>query len=175
MATLVAGTLLIFAACGREPNETHQSDKDKELEALRALPYVQWSEGADAKLRGVVVHDRDRAWRGANLYTNDRDEVYLMDMEGRRLHTWRLPATEHGHCEHAEILSEDRLGVLCVNDALYILDRRSNVVVEHRDKVHHDLAPSPMGASSSPTSRSTSTARGWSTSTSSRGSTLAAR
>ena len=31
--------------------------------------------------------------------------------------------------------------MVCVNDALFILDRRSNVVFEHRAKVHHDVAP----------------------------------
>jgi len=158
-AALAAGVLLLLAACGGSAKDQatprdHDKHEDKDLEALRALPYVRWSEGADAKLRGVVVHDRERAWRGVNLYTNDRDEVYLMDMEGRRLHTWRLPETPHGHCEYAEILDgdsgaddgADRIAVVCVNDALYILDRRSNIVLEHRDKVHHDLAPLADGS-----------------------------
>jgi hypothetical protein len=122
------------AANGRER-------RDADLDALRALPYVHWSGRADPALRGVVLHDRSRAWPGVNLYTNDRDQAYLMDMEGRRLHTWRVPETRHHHCEHAELLDDGKLAVICVNDALFILDRRSDVLLDHRAKVHHDLAP----------------------------------
>src|SRR4030095_12647387 len=79
----------IGSGCGKEARPSRDG-----AEALRALPYVHWSTGADPKLRGVVRHDRARAWAGVNLYTNDRDAAYLMDMDGRRLHTWRLPETE---------------------------------------------------------------------------------
>ena len=88
-----------------------------------------------------MLHDRARAWSGVNLYTNDRDRAYLMDMDGRRLHTWRLPATDQQHCEHAELLDDRKIAVVCVNDALFVLDARSNIVLEHRAKVHHDIAP----------------------------------
>jgi hypothetical protein len=96
-------------------------------------------------LRGVTLHDRDRAWPGVNLYTNDRDQAFLMDMEGKRLHTWRFPETEQQHCEYSELLADGNLAVVCVNDALFVLDRRSNVVLEHRAKVHHDVAPLANG------------------------------
>ena len=125
----------------RHPSATPRADRDRDVEALRALPYVHWSGGADSKLRGVVLHDRARAWSGVNLYTNDRDAAYLMDMDGRRLHTWRLPDTDQQHCEYAELLADGKLAVVCVNDALFVLDARSNVVLEHRAKVHHDVAP----------------------------------
>jgi outer membrane protein assembly factor BamB len=112
----------------------------QDVEALRALPYVHWTAGADRSLRGVVRHDRGRAWQGVNLYTNDADEAYLMDMDGGRVHTWRIPPTPQQHCERAELLDGGRLAVICVNDALFVLDSRSNVLLEHRAKVHHDLA-----------------------------------
>ncbi|HVR29064.1 MAG TPA: arylsulfotransferase family protein, partial [Thermoanaerobaculia bacterium] len=97
-------------------------------------------EGTDPGLRGVVHHDPARAWPGLNLYTNDADEAYLMDMDGRRVHRWRLPKTPKQHCEHAELLAGGELAVVCVNDGLFVLDRSSNVLYEHRRKVHHDVA-----------------------------------
>ncbi|HEX2463687.1 MAG TPA: arylsulfotransferase family protein [Thermoanaerobaculia bacterium] len=137
---LLGAALVISLACA-SPESDAGAGRDRGVEALRALPYVHWSAGADAKLRGVVLHDRERAWSGVNLYTNDRDRAYLMDMDGRRLHTWRLPATDQQHCEYAELLGGGKLAVVCVNDALFVLDAGSNVVLEHRGKVHHDIAP----------------------------------
>jgi hypothetical protein len=81
-----------------------------------------------------------------NLYTNDRDAAYLMDMDGRRVHTCRIPETRQQHCEHAEPLGSGKLAVVCVNDALFVVDSDSNVLVEHRAKVHHDVAPLDDGA-----------------------------
>jgi outer membrane protein assembly factor BamB len=142
LRTALGAALAIASACASpESDAASDRDRDRGVEALRALPYVHWSAGADATLRGVVRHDRGRAWPGVNLYTNDRDRAFLMDMDGRRLHTWRLPATDQQHCEYAELLADGKLAVVCVNDALFVLDARSNVVLEHRAKVHHDLAP----------------------------------
>ena len=127
------------ASPGGEAREAVLPNEDA-TEALRALPYVQWSPGADRRLRGVVLHDPARAWQGWNLYTNDTDEAYLLGMDGRRAHTWRIPKTRRQHCEQAELLPGGNLAVVCVNDALFVLDRRSNVLLEHRSKVHHDVA-----------------------------------
>jgi hypothetical protein len=63
-----------------------------------------------------------------------------MDMDGRRLHTWRIPETAHRHCEYAELIGDGKLAVVCVNDALFVLDRHSKVLLEHRAPVHHDVA-----------------------------------
>jgi hypothetical protein len=130
--------LVTMAACARSGDPDRGDDA---AAALRALPYVQWSEGADPRLRGVVLHDRERAWAGVNLYTNDGDEAYLMDMEGRRFHRWSIPETRKQHCEYGELLADGALAVVCVNDALFVLDRQSRVLLEYRRKVHHDVEP----------------------------------
>jgi hypothetical protein len=149
-APAVAISLTLALACSApEPEDVADRDRDpsreRAVEALRALPYVHWSGGADTEKRGVVLHDRERAWPGVNLYTNDRDQAFLMDMDGRRLHTWRFPESRQQHCEYAELLADGNLAVVCVNDALYVLDRGSNVVLGHRAKVHHDVAPLANG------------------------------
>src|SRR5436305_238218 len=54
----------------------------EDLEAVRALPYAQWDNPTTARLSGVTRYDPRRSAAGLNLYTNDHDEVYLIDMKG---------------------------------------------------------------------------------------------
>lgn len=118
---------------------TVEEPADEDLTALVALPYLSWSEDADPEKLGVTLWDEERAWRGFNLYTNDVNEAYLMDMAGRRLHTWILP-DGYTHCEHFELLVGAEIAVVCVREALLKLDRESNVVWELDKLVHHDVA-----------------------------------
>lgn len=113
---------------------------DEDLTALVALPYLSWSdEEADPAKLGVTVWDKERAWSGLNLYTNDVNEAYLMNMAGRRLHTWRLPE-EFTHCEHFELLPGGGIVMVCVGQGLVKLDRDSNVLWELPKRIHHDVA-----------------------------------
>jgi len=82
----------------REPADQATATTDEDLTALLALPYLSWSdEEADPEKLGVTIWDEERAWNGYNLYTNDVNEAYLMDMGGRRLHSWIL-SEEYAHC-----------------------------------------------------------------------------
>jgi len=113
---------------------------DEDFTALVALPYLSWSdEEADPEQLGVTLWDEERAWTGFNLYTNDVNEAYVMDMAGRRLQAWTLPE-EYTHCEHFELLAGGSIGMVCVGQGLVKLDRESNIVWELRQRVHHDLA-----------------------------------
>lgn len=113
---------------------------DEDLSALVALPYLSWSEEEiDPEQLGITHWDQVRAWDGINLYTNDVNEAYLMDMEGRRLHTWTLPE-KYVHCEHFELLAGGRAAVVCVGQGVVVVDRQSSVIWELKKPVHHDLA-----------------------------------
>ena len=107
--------------------------------ALMALPYAGWDDNADDSLLGVTALDEDRAWPGFNLYTNEENEVHLLDMTGRRVHTWTL-ARRFVHCELPELLGSGELLVVCVGQALVRVDWHSNVVWRKRLNVHHDVA-----------------------------------
>jgi hypothetical protein len=139
LMALVAG----LGACGDEgtpdtPEAAVAADED--LKALVALPYLSWTtEEADPEKLGVTIWDTERAWSGLNLYTNDVNEAYLMDMSGRRLHTWTLPE-EFTHCEHFELLPGGGIVVVCVGQGLVRLDRRSKVLWELDKRIHHDVA-----------------------------------
>jgi len=109
-----------------------------ELEFLQALGYVEWDPDADEALRGVTHHDPTRTAPGYNLYTNDVDEVYLQDLEGKQLHMWQLRGRRH--CEHAELLDDGSLIVVCEGEELVRLGWNSNVLLKIKGPVHHDVA-----------------------------------
>jgi len=134
---------MVVWSCGRAPLPASPDDEpapDEDLTALVALPYLSWSdEEADPEQLGVTFWDEENAWTGFNLYTNDVNEAYLMDMAGRQLHSWTLPE-EFTHCEHFELLAGGSVAMVCVGQGVVKLDRDSNILWELRKPVHHDLA-----------------------------------
>lgn len=107
--------------------------------ALMALPYAGWDDTADASLLGVTAYDEERAWPGFNLYSNEGNRVFLLDMHGRGVHAWRLPR-RYNLCELPELLDSGDLLVVCVDQAMIRLDWHSNVLWQKRLRVHHDVA-----------------------------------
>jgi len=133
----------VTGGCAGAPDAKEKQDQtevDEDLTALVALPYLSWSEEeANPKQQGVTLWDQERSWEGLNLYTNDVSEAFLMDMGGKRLHTWKLP-DDYTHCEHFELLDGGSIVMVCVGQALVKLDRESNIIWELRKPFHHDLA-----------------------------------
>jgi outer membrane protein assembly factor BamB len=107
--------------------------------ALLALPYSEWDENTDPSQLGVTVHDPERAWPGWNLFTNEAKEAHLIDLDGRRVHTWWAPKGIN-HCELAELLDDGDLLLVCLNQGLVRLDWDSNLIWMARHNVHHDVA-----------------------------------
>lgn len=131
--------LLALALAGCQTASEEAPSVDDDLESLAAVPYLKWSEDeADALLSGVTQWERERAWDGVNLFTNDRDELYLMDMSGRLLHKWTLPPGFE--CEYFDLLAGGQAIAVCAGQGLVRLDRDSNVVWIYRGSVHHDVA-----------------------------------
>lgn len=106
-------------------------------EALRALPYVAGTADPEADRSGVVLHDRERAEPGLNLYSPVTEaRAYLADMEGRVLHEW---ARGDDPWQHVELLPDGGLLATVVDKRLLKLDRRSRLVWEARGRFHHSL------------------------------------
>ena len=112
----LVGTVIGLQGCAVDETEEQDSiSDDEDLAALVALPYLSWTEeDVDPEQLGVTLWDGERAWSGLNLYTNDVNEAYLMDMEGRRLHTWSL-SEDYNHCEYFELLAGGEIAVVCVS------------------------------------------------------------
>jgi hypothetical protein len=95
--SLMAALLpLVVFLCGcAGPSATESADADSQpdasdFERLRALGYVEVGDPLPADARtGVLIHDRDRARPGLNMFTNAHFcSTQLMDMNGEILHSW---------------------------------------------------------------------------------------
>jgi hypothetical protein len=104
---------------------------------------VSWDDAPNDKI-GVTVHDRARTNPGYNLYTNDADEAYLLDLDGNVVHTWRLGGRKR--FEHAELLDDGKLATVWLGQSLTVLDWDSNVVWDLPLRIHHEVAVRPDGS-----------------------------
>jgi hypothetical protein len=74
---------------GEDPAQEADRDAAEALRSLESLGYLGSEEEADGRPVGLLLHDRERAWPGLNLYTSGHAaEAVLMDMEARLLHRW---------------------------------------------------------------------------------------
>ena len=127
-----------------EPKAERDLVVGDELGALRELGYVDWDEGADEALKSVTKFDAERTAPGFNLYTDDVDEVILLGLDGKRVHSWKLPGRKF--CEFAELLPNGLLAVVCNREGLVLLNWDGSLVWEHEIAAHHDVAFAPDGS-----------------------------
>ena len=127
-------------------------EEESEIMRLVTLGYVSGSVPAPDE-SGVAVHDRGRAFQGLNLYTSGHAaEAFLLDMDGRVLHTWGKPSADvwpgyEGPVEDAEhqlwrrVHLFDNGDLLAVYDWLGIIkvDRESRLLWSREGRNHHDL------------------------------------
>ena len=161
------GFLLLFslavvsAGCGEGAKP--RLEKEPDIDALRALPYVGYSARKADGRQGVVVLDRERSQPGLNLASyHSLCKAELFDERGRTVRSWH-----HGPCRfwgHAELLETGDLVVpvsgLRRGDAaleeleeeprmwgpyLLRLDYEGNVVWTKKITSHHDVELTPEG------------------------------
>ena len=134
---------------GASADDDEQSEQDLGyLEELAHLGYVDFGvPDANGEAAGVLVHDRDAAWSGINLYTSLPDSAaLLMDMEGRVLHTWRDRSGIDTRWSRVELLPDG--DVLCVSPKEnYLLRMAWDGTVRWRVEIdaHHDVRLTPEG------------------------------
>lgn len=127
-------------AADASPAKTRPDVSREDLEMLRSLPYANWSqEKAEVELKGVVRHDREKAFPGTNVFTDNRSTGYLMDMTGKIIHRWRFPRIP-GQWEHIELLENGMAMALCVEKCLCKLGRDSRLIWLSKIKTNHDIA-----------------------------------
>lgn len=141
--------LIILLVSGRRERAADDS-KDpnvRRLERLRSVPYTSVTETpVDSTGSGVLVHDRDRAYDGYNLYCSRiSPEVRLIGMDGELVHMWTHPSDTSSIWDHAIMLENGDVVVIEKFKYLLRLDWGSNPVWKKPMDVHHDIVPLPDG------------------------------
>jgi hypothetical protein len=102
--------------------------------ALAALPYVEGAADSDPR-RGVVLHHRDRATPGVNLYcSRDRRAAVLLAADGAEITHWRFPLRGVEHCE---LLPDGGVLGLVSDRAVVRLDAGGRELWRYEAEVHH--------------------------------------
>jgi len=133
-----------------QPAGTSGDDPDQRLARLRAVPYtsVTRDEVGDEPV-GVIVHQRDKAHGGYNLYCSRiSPEVFLMDMEGNIVHRWEYPESRQRLSERNHAVMLENGDVMVVNEPknLWRLDWKSNVVWKKDLAADHDIVQAEDGS-----------------------------
>jgi hypothetical protein len=141
MAALLVGVRAYLRGSGGVASEATLSGEDEEnaLRKLESLPYLVWTptrEGDRGK-QGVTVHVAGKAMPGLNVFkSRNHSEAHLMDMEGRILHTWKIPDVD---IKHVEINPRGELFAIQKDGRLIKIDWRSRGLWRSRLRYHHDI------------------------------------
>jgi len=110
-----------------------------ELERIATLGYVAGSEPAPSAT-GVLKYDRGAAYNSLILFTcGSGPEAFLMDMEGRFVHSWTYPGSMYW--ARVFVFPNGDLFAIECNPAGFIkLTSDSQLVWRYDRKAHHDFA-----------------------------------
>jgi hypothetical protein len=134
---------LLVALLVRLPARAQTEDEKRRLEALKTLPYLQWTEQkVDRKERGVTLYDRASASPGYTLY-NGPSRAVLVDMDGRLVHEWTTPKLKEW--EYARMMENGDLVVLLLRRSISRLDWSGRLLWERKVPAHHDFCYAPGG------------------------------
>lgn len=107
---------------------------------------------------GVTRFERASAQPGFNLYCSGHaPEAFLMDMEGRVLHSWKcswldipdappLESSTQNTFRRVALLPDGHLLAIYGGRGMVRLDANSNVVWSYHERAHHDLEVLPDGS-----------------------------
>ncbi len=110
----------------------------KAQEVLRTLPYTSWKKTTQEGRgkQGVTLHLPQKAQAGLNFFSlDDYPEVYLMDMDGKVVHTWRSKVG----LNHAELLPDGSILAIGSDGGLFKIGHDSRLRWSRKGFFHHDL------------------------------------
>ena len=142
---VVTIVLLTHRQDGTPPSET---DRQGRLDRLRSLPYTAVTDQEVGREEaGVIVSKPDEFYPGYNLFCSRiLPEVYLMDMEGVKVHAWSRPGDDIWVWDHAIMEPNGDVVIIDKFKGLLRLDWDSDVIWRWDMDVHHDLAMLPDGS-----------------------------
>ncbi|MFH1403662.1 MAG: arylsulfotransferase family protein [Candidatus Altiarchaeota archaeon] len=129
-----------------QPDTRVEGPSNQMLERLNAIGYLPYIPGeVPEDKKGVVYYDRSKAYDGVNIYTpQNMGVVYLMGMDGRILHTWKVPVEYASRELYAEMGGDGSIYILS-RDKILKLDWDSRLQWINRGSYHHDLTLLPDG------------------------------
>lgn len=168
----LAVILALLAGCqDRAPKRVEGPPPTREIDELRALGYLAFTESAPPKT-GVLRHDPKRSQPGYTFYpTRVRCRATLIDASGNRVHTWQVPGCRGW--DHVELLDNGHLlgaarrrprtpvaGRNTARDRILLeLSRESKIVWQRDLAAHHDAVEIPDGGIATLTSEARSLPR----------------
>ena len=112
---------------------------ERELERISTLGYVAGSEPAPGAT-GVLKYDRSAAYNDLTLFTcGSGPEAFLMDMEGRFVHSWTYPGSMYWARAFRSVNRPWTKGG-CTPAGLIKLSSDSRLLWRYAKKAHHDFA-----------------------------------
>ncbi len=140
--------LISTGALADEGTAPKPEDWDRQLEKLRSVPYLGFSEEAvDRGDSGVVFYNSEKACDGYNFYcSRSSGEAFLMDMEGRLAHRWTHAPKEEGGEYHATMLQNGDLVVIAKFQEVRRFNWDSNLIWRRELEPHHDVAQALDGS-----------------------------
>jgi hypothetical protein len=136
------------------------ADRQRTREHLESIAYLAGSRPASPSAN-VTRYEPAAVYPGLNLYVSGHGpEAHLIDMEGRRLHTWRHDAEQvwpgrdfstlrrdqsAEYWRRAHLFENGDLLAIFSGLGLIKLDHRSQLLWVYEDEVHHDLCVVPDG------------------------------
>ncbi|RKY10560.1 MAG: hypothetical protein DRP65_06405 [Planctomycetota bacterium] len=129
----------------QDPQKRRSSGGASSIKALKSLPYVGWTPAKeDISKRGVTKYDASKAFDGINLFMSAGGlEVHLIDMKGKRLHTWSARRSGHRFHEMAKLLPNGDLLAIVYSRNLVRMDWDSNVKWVNDKRYNHEITDAP--------------------------------
>jgi hypothetical protein len=147
---MLLGLVILLISTGALADEgvpEKPEDWDRQLDMLRSVPYLAFSETAIGEGdTGVVYYDPQKACAGYNFYcSKSSGEAFLMDMESRLVHRWRYSLKGAGE-DRTVLLANGDIMVMVTFHELLRLNWHSQLLWKKELDVHHDLAQLPDGS-----------------------------
>lgn len=146
---IVSFTILVFLVVTvfQDPQKRRSAGSVSSMEALKSLPYVGWTPAKeDIDKKGVTKYDTAKAFDGINLFMSAGGlEVHLIDMKGRRLHTWSAKRSGHRYHEMAKLLPNGDLLAIVESRNLVRMNWNSKVKWVNDKRYHHEITIAPNG------------------------------
>ena len=118
-----------------EPPEIVQVSSRAARDGLVGLAYLDGTLDPDRKARGVLIHDRTRAYAGLGFYNSRiRHTAHLIDMDGIVVHEWTYPSDSW---QHSQLLPDGDVLAVVKDHALLRIDRDSNLRWKDEDRYNH--------------------------------------